>query len=90
MDALTTNPSILEPTMFYRILTLLIAAAVTWTGTVCIGSGDFGPMFTGFCLMIIGISLFSITVFVWIMDTLYLREHIMNDEDDGRDDYDSY
>lgn len=57
--------------MLYRLLGLLIAAIITYTGWVCIGVPRFGPQLTGSFLLCFGLSSISIQLYVWI-------EQIMN------------
>lgn len=64
--------------MLYRLLGLLIAAIITYTGWVCIGIPRFGPQLTGSFLLCFGLSSISIHLYIWI-------EQIMNNnpfEDD--------
>ena len=72
--------------MLNRIIFLVIAVALTWMGYICLNAERWGPIFTGYVLLTLGIALFSITIYCWIEHVLYIQEQIRNDQDD-RDPY---
>jgi hypothetical protein len=67
--------------MLYRILGLLIAAIITYTGWMCIGVPRFGPQLTGSFLLIVGLFLITLQLYLW-------WEQIMNNNPFDDEDID--
>lgn len=57
--------------MLYRLSMLLIAGMLIWMGYICVQADRFGPMFTGWALIILGGLIVVITLLCW-------WEHIVN------------
>lgn len=70
--------------MLYRVLGLLIAVCLMVTGYKCLEVNTFGPMLTGYFLVIVGSILGSVIIYVTLEQIMNV--YPFNDlEDDDED-----
>lgn len=70
--------------MLYRVLGLLIAVCLMFTGYQCLNVGTFGPMFTGYFLVIVGSILGAIIIYVSLEQMM--NEYPFDDLDEDDED----